>query len=148
MKYRPIQAVILCISLLLLHSQVNDIHSSSPDIVHAYVPPLIHAPGLGLSMLGTHGTPPFTILDSLHQQLSQTNRRDLDNLRRQHHLLIDKGVENRIRMQDLTIQLTNNLSEDVVHQAWLNRLQNERHLGELNVWERLLKQRSPSVPSP
>lgn|GEM_PF-5278807 len=151
MKYRRFQAVLLCAFLILLHSKINTtngVHSSGQAIVHTYVPPLTHAPGLGLSMIGTHGTPPFTILESLHTQLSQTEHRNLDNLRRQHHLLIDKGVAHRIRMQELTVQLTNNLPEDVVHQAWLNRLQNEIRLGELNVWERLIKQRTSSVVSP
>jgi hypothetical protein len=151
-NYRLIQTTVLCALLMLLHCTVADVFpvTNQPvtnQIVHTYVPPLTHAPGLGMSMLGMHETPPFTILDSLHSHLSQAQRKDVNHLHQDHRRLLTAGVAHRIRMQNLTVQLTEQVSEGLIHQAWLNRLNNEKRIGEIRVWNRLIEQHSASRTS-
>jgi len=128
----------LLFALLFAHQ-----HSLPTDrVVHVYVPPLTHTPELGLSTIGHHEHPPFTLLDVLHPHLPPPERQRLSELHQEQQTYLTKGVQQRLQMQAQTRQLIEQLPHNIVHLAWLERFQHQQSIGEIKVWSRLLEQRT------
>lgn len=128
----------LLFALLFAHQ-----HSFLTDrVVHIYVPPLTHTPELGLSTIGHHENPPFTLLDILHPHLSPPERQRLSELHQEQQVYLTKGVQQRLQMQAQTMQLIDQLPQNTVHLAWQERFHNQQSIGEIKVWSRLLEQRT------
>lgn len=136
---REATSILLCLCLLSLHfiHFISTPQATSP-IVHTYVPPLTHTPGLGLSMLGAHAEPPFTLLDTLHTTMSSEQKRSIKTLFQNHKAILDEGVRLRLQMQDQTLSLLGHLPEPAVHEAWRNRAHHEERIGEVRVWNNLV----------
>ncbi len=128
----------LLFALLFAHQ-----HSLPTERVsHVYVPPLIHTPELGLSTIGHHDRPPFTLLDVLHSHLSPPERQRLSTWHQEQQAYLTKGVQQRLQMQVQTRQLIEQLPQNTVHLAWQERFLHQQRIGEVKVWSRLLEQRT------
>jgi hypothetical protein len=108
------------------------------QIIHTYVPPLTHTPGLGLSMMGSQSEPPFMLLEAIQQRTSNQTRSQMGSLFQEHKKYLDDGVRLRLQMQQQTHKLIEQLPTGFVHQAWKERLDHEDRIGELHVWRKLL----------
>ena len=131
---RILSSIILSALLLILH--VNQAHKSLRT-VHTYVPPLTHTPGIGLSMIGSHSDPPFTLLESMQQHMPTNLNRTMSGLFQEHKVHLDEGVRLRLQMQAQTEALLKLLPPSFVHQAWEERSQHEARIGELTIWTEL-----------
>ena len=134
---RLFSSALLLLVLTAIHVMYDHLQSST---THTYVPPLTHTPGLGLSLIGTHSEPPFTLLDILHNNVEPNLRVSIDRLFKQHKSHLDTGVRLRIQMQKQTLHLIGLLPPNIVHEAWKNRSTHERSIGEIRVWDELLNQ--------
>ena len=136
---RILSSIILSALLLILH--VNQAHKSLRT-VHTYVPPLTHTPGIGLSMIGSHSDPPFTLLESMQQPMPTNPNRTMADRFQEHRVHLDEGVRLRLQMQAQTQSLLKLLPAGFVHQAWEERWNHEARIGELTVWTEL-RNRTP-----
>ena len=132
---RIFTSCILFVLLLLIHTSQGN---STVQMVHTYVPPLTHTPGLGLSMMGSHPEPPFMILEVIQQRTSDHKSITVGSLFQKHKAHLDDGVHLRLHMQRQTQLLLEQLPADFVHQAWKERLKHEERIGEVRVWTTLL----------
>jgi len=133
---KHIVSVTLCLCLLALHF----VNTSKPasSIVHTYVPPLTHTPGLGLSVLGEHAEPPFVLLDVLHSKMNPEQKSSMDGLFQKHKAALNEGVRLRLQMQSQTLELLEYLPKNTVHEAWQHRFHQEERIGEVHVWNELV----------
>ena len=136
---RQATSILLCLCLLSLHFiHFISTPQSTPPIVHTYVPPLTHTPGLGPSMLGSHSEPPFALLDTLHTTMSSEQKRSMQTLFQNQKTILDEGVRLRLQMQDQTLSLLGHLPGSATHEAWRNRAHHEERIGEVRIWNDLV----------
>lgn len=132
---RLLTSTFLCLVLLTLHVLYKP---SQISTVHTYVPPLTHTPGLGLSIIGIHSEPPFSLFDTLHNETNPQLQMSIDRQLQQHKTKLDTGVRLRMTMQRQTLQLLESLPDGIVHEAWKNRSTHEKSIGEVSTWDELL----------
>ena len=125
----------LLLSVIGLHVSLSIPSGSSP--VFPYIPPLTHTPGLGVSMIGAHGSPPHMAIQVV-KIITPMQQRQLDTYYQQQEQLFAQGYTQRMQMQTQLQHLLTHLPRNTLEQSITNRFHNEQRIGELRVWQTLV----------
>ena len=126
---------VLLFAVLAVHITITAMHTNR--FVYPTIPPLTHTPGMGVSLLGRHAEPPHFLLDSLIQKADEQQQK-IRQLRQEQKALIIQGYEQKLGMQSLFLELTNQLPQDTIQMALLSRWKQQHRIGELHTWDKAL----------
>ena len=90
-------------------------------------------------MIGTHPSPPHMTVQMMNVPLSEHSRNQMDDLYRQQTLLMEQGFAYRMTMQEQVIELLSTLPDDTASVSLRNRFHNEQLVGELKIWQDLIR---------
>ena len=135
MRTSHLLKVALILSATGLHISLSQ--PTENTTVFPYIPPLTHTPGLGVSMIGAHGSPPHMAI-KLFDNITPFQQRQLNTHYQLQEQLLTKGYFQRMQMQNQLHQLLQQLPPNTVEQSIAHRFHNEQRIGELNVWETLV----------